>query len=203
MTTNADYAALITSEHRDKPDFNALVTLYVGPLVDAQNLLQAMPDYFDIDLAIGVQLDALGQWIGVARTITIQPSDAFPTPSTPYQVNLDDDTYRRLLKARALANSWDGTPVDAAAVLAAFYAPAGQAAAILDNQDMSIDLYLVGAFPTPAEAAVLSQFLLPLRPSTVRVRKTRVGPTGGPLFGLSVENEFIAGPGVGSFGASF
>lgn len=199
-----DYSARITSEHNDKPKFVALVeTAGAGLPVDARNLLQEMAADFDVDLAIGVQLDAVGAWVGLARIVTIEPSEAFPIPAEPYQVSLDDATYRRLIKARALANRWDGTPEQTVAILAAFYGPAGEAAAVFDNQDMSIDLYLAGAFPTAAEAAVLSQFLLPVRPAGVRVNATHISPSGGPLFGLDYDTTFISGPDVGGFGVSF
>lgn len=197
-----DYSDLVTSEHNDKPKFVALVGDVAAFPVDARNLLQAMAGDFDIDAAIGVQLDIVGQWVGLTRTVTVQPSVAYPA-AAPYQVSLDDATYRRLLKARVLANKWDGTPAAAAAVLAAFYGPVGSFGAVVDNQDMSIDLYLTGVRPTAAEAAALSQMLLPLRPAGVRINDTHVGPAGGPLFGLDVANSFINGPDFGSFPETF
>lgn len=202
--TAANYTSLITSEHRDKPNYLALVTLLTSFAVDERNVMGDMPVVdFDVDVAEGVQLDAVGLWVGVRRTITIEPSEAYPTPSQPYQVDLDDDVLRRLIYARAVANRWDATPEGIKAILEAFYGPAGTYAAVVDNQDMSIDLYIGGVSPTAAEAAVFSQFLLPVRPSGVRVRDTHIAPSGGPLFGLDIENFFIAGPDHGSFGVSF
>ena len=201
--TVTEYSDLVTSEHSDKPKFMALVEAGVSLPVDGRNLLQEMPGDFDVDVAVGVQLDAVGQWVGLSRTITIEPSVAYPTPATPYQVELDDTTFRRLIKARALANRWDGTPEGAVDILDAFYGPAGTAAAIRDNQDMSISLLLAGTRPTAAEAAVFSQMLLPLRPSGVRIKDTEISPVGGALFGLDFANEFINGPDFGSFGEPF
>jgi hypothetical protein len=201
--TAADYTGLITSQHNDKPKFVALVETVTGEPVDARNLLQAMPDAFDIDTAVGVQLDIVGQWVGLTRIVTVTPSEAYPLPAEPYQYSFDDDDYRRLLKARALANRWDGTPEMTVSILAAYYGPVGGAAAVIDNQDMSIDLILAGVRPTAAEAAVFSQMLLPVRPAGVRIADTFIGPTGGPIFGLDIDNAFIGGPDHGSFWETF
>lgn len=200
----ADYTRLVTPEHRDKPRFLALVELLTSFAVDERTVIEHLPTDFDVDVAVGVQLDAIGLWVGSTRIITVEPSEAYPTPTSPYQVSLSDAIFRRLIKARAVANSWDGTPEGILPVLAAFYGPAGTYAAVVDNQDMSIDLYIGGVFPTAAEAAVFSQFLLPVRPSGVRVKNTWIAaPGGGPLFGLDIENLFIAGPDIGSFGVHF
>lgn len=201
--TVSDYVSLITSEHRDKPKYVAVIETITSFAVDERNLVDKLPVDFDVNEAVGVQLDACAAWAGVSRTITIQPSDAFPLPAAPYQVELDDDTLRRLILARVLANRWDGTPEQTVVILAAFYSPVGSAAAIVDNQDMSIDLILAGTFPSAAEAAVLSQFILPVRPAGVFVKNTHISPVGGPLFGLDIDNEFIGGPDHGSFGVPF
>lgn len=198
-----DYTGLITSEHNQRPNFMAAVEALTQFAVDERNVLAAMPDDFDLELAVGAQLDAVGLWANVTRVITVMPSETYPVPAEPYQVSLDDDTFRRLIEARILANAWDGTPEAARAVLAAFFGPAGSFAAIYDNQDMSIDLWLAGTKPTAAEAAVFSQMILPLRPSGVRINDTHIGPEGGPIFGLDFENEFINGPDFGSFEEKF
>lgn len=198
-----DYTSLITSEHRKRPRFLAMVKAVTGFAVDARNLLATMPQKFDVDGAEGEQLDYLGYWVGVTRTITIEPSDAFPDPSEPYQATLDDATFRRLVRARALANAWDGSAQQASEILTSFYAPAGAFAVIRDNQDMSIDLFITGVRVTPAEAAILSQFILPLRAAGVLLNSTQITTSTGPLFGLDYQNDVIAGPDYGTFGETF
>ena len=64
-----DYTALITSEHSDKPKFMAMVEMLSEPLVDLMNVLGGMPALFDLDAAVGDQLDVLGQWIGLSRYV--------------------------------------------------------------------------------------------------------------------------------------
>lgn len=202
MANTSDYIQLITSEHINRPDFVQLVGILVGPSVDSLNLLAEMPLAFDLDYAIGVQLDAVGLWAGIGRTVTVQPSTAYPA-AAPYVYTFGDDDYRRLIRAKVLANRWDDTPEMAAEVLAAYFGPRGAYAAILDRQDMSIDLLIAGHRPTAAEAAVFAQMLLPLKPTGVRINSGIVPPVDGPLFGLDVANEFINGPDIGAFGDDF
>lgn len=201
MSAAADYTGLITSEHTDKPNFIAVIVALVQGFSDQVNGALAVPPDFDVDAAVGVQLDAVGLWANITRVITVVPSAAFPA-AAPYQVVLDDTTFRRLIKARILANRWDGTPQQVQQLLAVFYGPSGITAAVVDNQDMSINLLMAGGTPTDAEAAVLSQMILPVRPSGVQIKSSYINPTG-PLFGLDVENSLISGPDVGGFGGAF
>lgn len=198
----SEYLALITSEHRDKPRYAALISLYGQFFADTRNVLDSMTAAFDVATAVGQQLDYLAAWVGASRTITVEPSEAYPAASA-YQFDLSDDQLRRLVQARGLANRWDGTPEMVVDILALFYGPSGTAAAILDNQDMSISLILAGTRPPAEEAAILAQMILPLKPAGVRIKDTSVAPTGGPLFGLDYANAFINGPDYGSFGETF
>lgn len=134
-----DYLDLVTSAHNQKPKFMAMLQACVEPFVAAREFIASLPQAFDLDYAVGVQLDTDGQWINLSREI-INP---IPDPwfrldeakrgldygllfeagydSGSYVVALNDDTYRKLLKARILANHWDGTPSGAKAVLNAFF----------------------------------------------------------------------------------
>jgi hypothetical protein len=193
-----DYTDLITSEHRDKPKFLALVSLFAQWAVDYRNLMESMPGLFDVDAAIGQQLDFLGQWVGAPRTIVVQSNVIYPV-AAPYEVALDDDTYRRFIEAMIVMNRWDGTPDMLVTAFATFWGATGTYTAELDNQDMSILMYITGTEPTPAELAIILQFLLPARASGVLLNGTWIS-FPGPLFGLDIENHFIAGPDVGCFG---
>jgi len=64
------YAALITSEHNQKPKFMNLVQTLCAGLGDVTALLQSIPQAFNLNGgAMGAQLDILGQWIGQSRII--------------------------------------------------------------------------------------------------------------------------------------
>ena len=70
MTDVADYLQRIAAEHSDKPDYLQSVTVSLQPGVDGQNLLAGMTALFDLDRAVGQQLDYVGQWIGPTRYLS-------------------------------------------------------------------------------------------------------------------------------------
>jgi hypothetical protein len=63
------YQDLITSEFNQQPLFMALVGLYTGAIADITALIESIPSAFDLNNAIGAQLDIVGQWIGQTRII--------------------------------------------------------------------------------------------------------------------------------------
>ena len=138
MTTTADLVALIAPEHAGKPKFAATVALSVDPLVRMEAALQALSDDFDLDDAVGPQLDAVGLRVGRSRSVPIPLQGLFFTWDDPirgwdagiwkgpYDVgssiyDLDDETYRRLLRSKVLANRWDGTVEMLEAIYIAFF----------------------------------------------------------------------------------
>jgi hypothetical protein len=65
-----DYTSLVTSEHATKPKFMALVNLLANGLADIAAVVRSIPQAFDLDTAIGAQLDTVGLWVGQSRVIT-------------------------------------------------------------------------------------------------------------------------------------
>ncbi|AOI65565.1 hypothetical protein WS51_18360 [Burkholderia territorii] len=138
----SDYAALITSEHRNQPRFSAVLGALVQPLVDQMNVLESMPGKFDLDDAVGVQLDDVGLWVGVSRKIRTPLTGIYFSfdvaglgfdqgiwkgpfdPDTGLTV-LDDDTYRLVIRAKIGANHWDGTLESSAAILNSIFGNPG------------------------------------------------------------------------------
>jgi hypothetical protein len=125
MATLEDFLALITAEHNQRDRFMRTVALSVQPYVDGINVANSLIGLFDLDTAVGQQLDMLGQWVGVTRYVTIdlelwfafnkynvgfdQGKWSNPYETTDETVALDDEHYRLLLRARIASNSWDGT----------------------------------------------------------------------------------------------
>jgi hypothetical protein len=125
--TLEEYLRRITAEHNQRPRFMATVELSVQPYVDGVNAALELIGLFDLDTAVGEQLDMLGQWVGITRFVSIDTEvwfsfDAKPAHigfdqgkwSNPYEtaretVRLDDFHYRILLRARIASNQWDGT----------------------------------------------------------------------------------------------
>ncbi|KVE40084.1 DUF2612 domain-containing protein [Burkholderia sp. BDU5] len=212
-----DYTSLITSEHRDKPRFAATVAAVVQPLVDQMNLLASMPGKFDLDVAVGDQLDAVGQWVGVSRRIRTPLTGIYFSfdiaglgfdqgiwkgpfdPDTGLTV-LDDDTYRLVIRAKIGANHWDGTLASSAAILNSIFG-SGTHVFIEDHQDMSMTIGISGKVPSAVFLALLAGGYIPLKPEGVHVNYTIVTTVdGAPLFGFDMENAYVSGFDVGAWG---
>lgn len=179
------YLALLPSEHADKPNFVAVLTAAVQPFADQQVTLKSLPTQFDLDSAVGVQLDALGVRVNRDR-YALGP--------------LADDVYRTLLRATVIANHWDGSVAGAYEAWDALFAPAGISILIIDHQDMSMSLGLVGVVPDADTIALLTGGYLNLKPAGVRI-DGYFYPTVGdaPLFGFDVENSNISGFDAGNW----
>lgn len=214
MTTTTEYLDLITSEHRLKPKFAAMVELNVSVFVRVSNLIQAMNGLFDLDTAIGDQLDILGEWVGVSRNVRIPIPDVYFSWDADYTLGWDygtweanltpfegtvlpDDAYRTLIKAKIAANHWDGTTNGAYAIWESLFTQF--TILIQDHQDMSYDLIIVGGIVDSLTLALLAGGYIPLKPEGVRVNEYIVPVNDGPLFGWDLDTEFITGWDDGSW----
>jgi hypothetical protein len=66
-----DYLSLVTSQHKHRPRFMAVMEALLTPLCEVDDLLQSMRTAFDLDSAVGVQLDKTGEWIGRSRNLSL------------------------------------------------------------------------------------------------------------------------------------
>jgi hypothetical protein len=217
MTDLTTYTGLITSEHADKPKFMAAVTASVKPLAEVAEMLTLLPLLYDLDHAVGVQLDAVGVRVGRSRyldTPMVGVYFAFDTAGVgfdegtwlgPYDpvsglTSLPDDTYRTLLRAKVLANCWDGTIPGAYLAWDTVFGGTGYQVLIQDNCDMSMVLGLLGARPDAVTRALFTGGYLSLKPAGVRI-SYYVLPTvdSAPFFGLDAHSDGISGFDVGGF----
>lgn len=219
-----DYASLVTTEHADKPRFIAAVRAATAPLNEIRATAQALSAAFDLDAAVGVQLDIVGQWIGRIRYLAQPLTGVYFTlgsaslgfgrgvwkgpydPTTGIQA-LPDDFFRLLLRAVAAANQWDGSIPHAYDVLdfvfrevPEFKAAVGVSDPVLiqDSEDMSM-IFALRFTPNPLTQALLSGGYLDLRPAGVRVRYA-IPTTSSRYFGFGVSTDAVAGFGQGAFG---
>ncbi|WP_175698478.1 DUF2612 domain-containing protein [Burkholderia ambifaria] len=217
MAALTDYTSLITSEHRDQPRYMATIGALVQPIVDQMNVLQSLPGKFDLDNAVGVQLDDVGLWVGVSRKIRTPLSGIYFSfdvaglgfdqgiwkgpfdPDTGLTV-LDDDTYKLVIRAKIGANHWDGTLASSAAILNSIF-DSDTHVFIEDHQDMSMTIGIAGKVPSAVFLALLAGGYIPLKPEGVRVSYTVVTSVdGAPLFGFDMNNELVAGFDTGVWG---
>ena len=208
--TNEDYLNLITSEHRGKGKFEATVVAGVSPFSKLQAVMLGLPADFDIGSAVGVQLDAVGAWIGRSRRIDTPlvgvyftwddlASDGWESgiwkgPFDPDSglVDLPDDSYRVLLKAKIAANSWDGTIPGAYAIWATVFT--NSQLVIQDNQDMSMVVGIAGQPLSIVDQALLTNGYIPLKPEGVRIQYYAIAPAAGALFAWGTdESAALAG----------
>ena len=180
----ADYLSLVPPQHRNKPNFIAALTAVLQPMVDHQAVLASMPAAFDLDVAVGVQLDQIGLWVGVSRKA----------------LSLDDTTYRLLLRARIEADRWDGTLSGAIRAFDYLFSDPATHVFIQDNLDMSYYLNVSGTLLSPSMMAVLTGGYIPLKPAGVRLAGVNVVSVDGlPLFGFDIEDPAISGFDVGAW----
>ena len=213
----SDYTGLITSEHASAPKFGAMVAAVAGCFVRSQNLLVGIPTAFDLDAAVGAQLDVVGQWVGVARTVQTPITGVFFSLDTAnvgfdqgvwldaYNtatalISLDDDTYRLLLRAKIGTNSWDGTLASSKPILDAIFT-GSLSASIEDNGDMTITMILrsAGKVISALLQAIFLGGYLHLKSEGVQVNYVITNDT---LFGFDSSGSVIAGFDSGTW-ASF
>lgn len=218
MADVQQYTGLITSRHADKPKFLATIEATVAPFVLIQNVLTGLGGAdFDLDTAIGAQLDVIGVWVGVSRRINTPLSTIYfsldvvglgfdqgiwmgPFDPSTGVVILDDDSYRALLRSRIAANNWDGTMENAKPILDSVFGP-NTFSFIQDNQDMSMVIGIAGEMPSAVILALISQGYISLKPAAVRVSfYIASSESGTPIFGFDSDNDYIGGFDNGSWG---
>lgn len=205
----APYLERITSEHADKPRFMASVAASVQPLADILATLTGMPAAFDIDEAVGAQLDVVGEWVGISRQL-IEPltgvyfsfdalnlgfdQGTWQGPFDPISglVSLPDDAYRSLLYATIGANRWDGTVPGAYTVWGLLFG-SSERVLIQDFGDMSMLVALMDKSANATVNALFTTGAIRLRPAGVRLMIATPSVALSPLFGFDAQNGSIAG----------
>src|SRR6185312_9698578 len=169
------YVSLVTSEYQQSPKMLAWLRSNLQPYQDINILLYGWLSNFDIDLAVGVQLDTLGVIVGQSRTVGFQPS-AGVSPI------LDDETYRILLKARIAQNHWDGKSNSLQAIWQNLF-PGGRIA-VDDGQNMTATILLSGSFTSITQDLIIHGYIV-ARPQGVLYNYV-LGTL--PLFGFDLNN---------------
>jgi len=213
------YTELITNYHAGKPRFVAHVDLSTRPLTDASTALQGLITAFDIDSAVGAQLDILGEWIGRTRIVSQPISGVYFSFDTdglgwdqgiwqgPYDpdagyTSLSDDTYRIVLKAKIAINNWNGQNDTLPPILETALEGSGLKMQIVDNQDMTISVWV---FPKEDISQVSLELIAAIRQGYLTVKAAGVWAgdvqtpsietpsVGNRFFGFDMDNEYIAG----------
>ncbi|HJX51909.1 MAG TPA: DUF2612 domain-containing protein [Polyangia bacterium] len=186
VSSSAYYLSLVTSEYQTSPKMLSWLQANLQLLTDALDCLALFPTAFDLDWAAGPQLDILGAIIGEPRMVAFQPSNGV----SPV---LDDATYRFLLKAHVFWNHWDGQLASILAFWRLVFP--GGTMMFSDHQDMSITVYVAGAFTSIITDLISHGYILP-RPQGVLLNF--VFPTL-PMLGFDRDDDYVSGLDKGHF----
>lgn len=207
--SNEQYIDLITEEHRDKPKFVATVAASVSPFVKIQDVLRSFPAAFDVDTAVGVQLDVVGQWVGIGRRVKTPITNVYMEWDSTAELGWDagiwkgqfdpddgltllpDDSYRLLIKAKIAANNWDGTIPGAYQIWETVFK--GSYLIIEDLQDMTMTVGVSGVALSTLDTKLLQDGYLVVKPAGVRIRDYAIIPVAGVLFAWDSPETAIYG----------
>ncbi|AFC22586.1 hypothetical protein phi1422_0066 [Bdellovibrio phage phi1422] len=157
------YADLLILQYRDKPKASATVKAYVNLLISGQ-LPLAVQNAFDIETAVGKQLDVIGKIVGVTR-------DGYTFSEA---IVLNDDDYRKMIKMKIFLNNSDSSLYSIQNLIALYFQGLMK---VYDYQDMSMSYALSSAFGSQDLVEVfINKGLLP-RPMGVGLGATIYHPT--------------------------
>lgn len=208
------YTEKITNYHATKPLFEQHIDLITRPFTDIVKAQENFIREFDLDKAVGVQLDVVGEWVGRGRNVSVQITNVYFSWDTeglgwdqgswkgPFDpdagfTQLSDDVYRMVLKAQIAINTWDGTIGHLEDILEIIFAGSGIDMQIIDNQDMSITINAIainGIANTSAELiSVIKSGELNIKAGGVRVKSLNVIDPAHPIFGFDTQSTVITG----------
>lgn len=183
--TTKEYLNLITSQHKKRPKFLGYVKAIIEPIAELQTLLNEVKEGFSVHTAIGVQLDQVGEWVGVSRIIEEDLEGVYfewdedDDPSVvgwdlgywqgkfdaaTVMRSLDDETYRLVIYAKIMLNSWRGDRqglIDAWNVLLSHY---NIVLLVIDNCDLTMTFKLIDLAGNKVVESIIDSGKLPITP---------------------------------------
>jgi len=221
MNTLEGYLELIPPANAEQADFMSSVSAAIEDIIDDGTLVSSLPLLYDLESAVGDQLDTVGIWIGLSRKVSVPIANVYFSLSTENLgldqgylkgrgdsmsgvTSLDDTTYRLMLQIKIAANHWDGTLAQAQEILARIMTSSPLTKLmVIDNFDMTMTIGLAGIIPGQIFIELLKNYMS-LRPAAVGLKEIIVtGASGSPLFGLSCANDYINGLDVGALGTIY
>lgn len=184
------YTELIAGAHFDKPRYQQFIYELTEPLNEARKRLAVFYKHFDVDTAVGVQLDAVGVRVGISRRL--------PMKLVGVYFALDDETYRAVIKTKILANKFDGKNESVPEFLNKALGYFGVPAKLFDFQDqqnMHVVINLTKAETPPIVWELISRRLIDIVAAGVGMQIV----DNVPYFGFDYETASVQGFDSGHF----
>lgn len=166
----AYYGNLLIIQYIDKPKAYAMVVANALAVVMDQ-LPVAVQNAYDINTAVGVQLDVIGKYVGALR---VNPVNGLP-------VTLDDDDYRTLITLVIIKNNSGSSLFTIQNLLAANFPGL---ILVADNQSMGLNYVLIDTLGTPDLLKILATGAYLPAPMGVQTSVVIVPHHDFPFFGF-------------------
>lgn len=183
------YIDLVTPEHKAKPKYKSMLDALLKPNDDIFDLCIVFDSEFDIYTATGSQLDILGQFIGVSRQVSYDPTVGDSSI-------LNDDLYRIVLLSTLFKNGWRGGTDDLNESWKTIMPSINLG--IIDHQDMTMDAFVVGSMNQSLIDLINKGYIIP-KPLGVGVKYSI---SSHALFGYDTNNATVKGYDEGYWGSS-
>lgn len=205
------YLSLIPSQYANKPKFRKYIEVCLRKIEEIYSVGVFWDSEFNIDFAVGKQLDIIGDIVGRSRYLQIDIVDVYFTWDNeglgwekgvwraPYDPltglsRISDDIYRTVLKAKIVANQWDGTTNGIYHVYDQVFESQGTKVIVQDNQDMSMAVGIVGLETNPLNVTLLRLGYLFIKPTGVRINYfIYTNQPGDRLFSWDAESDRLSG----------
>jgi hypothetical protein len=217
MRTPEDYLGLVTPWLASFPSVLPTIGMFTAPFSAIQSAAYSIQPGYDLDNALGPQLDAVGVWVGLSRFVNIPVASYFswgtnglgwdqanwkgPFDPSSGLVPLNDDDYRFYLEIKIALNYTNGTVGEAQKILAEAFDMTGTYVFADDNLDQTYTLAIAGYLPNSTILALITHGYISVKPFGIGQKLAITSVNGAPLFGWGVENNYIGGWGVGAWAA--
>lgn len=213
------YLLLLIKQYYSKPKARAEIEMKVREYEKLYNIISTFPDEFDVDQAYGHRLDLIGKIVGVSRNVDevvdkigfgfdgndnargFADKDDATVVSAPFiekftpeytDLQMDDPTYRLIIKAKIAVNNTSAYMVndERISMQEVIQTAFENRAWVVDNYNMSLDLYVSPVFETQRLRVINKLNLLP-KPQGVRYNQI-INAERTQTFGFD-DNEYSLG----------
>ena len=145
-----DYILLLTSQYQLADKFKSWLGKFITMGDDIRIVANTMNDAMDIDFAEGIQLDIIGQIVGMKRLLPFELSSS---------AILDDRMYRKVLKCQIALNHWNGQFEPIQRIWKELFE--GTNITVVDNQNMTMNVNVSGDVADVLKGLIENNYIIP------------------------------------------